>query len=453
MESALAAAGRPRAEREAIAGALAGCAPARASSALEGEPGIGKSRLLAYLADGRRERLHRAGGAGDGVRGRPAVRAVARGAGSPLAALGERRCRARPRRRGGARGDLPRWAAEPAAADRHRVHRALRDLLERLAAARPLVVCLDDVHWADPASIDALAALVRRPPARAGAARAGRPRGPAAGAAGAALAPRGRRLRGCARRRSARPRRPSWSATRATGDLRRGRRQPVLPRAARARARRRAAAHGAAARSPPAVAAALAAELGGCSSAAHGGCSTRPRSPATRSSSARGRGRRARRGPRCARWTSCCTCALVRPAGAPRRFAFRHPIVRHAVYEAAPGGWRLGAHARAARRAASAAAPAPVERAHHVEQRPRRATRRRSSCCRRAAARAAALRAGHRGALPRRGAAAVARGAGPRAPRMQARLADAQAAAGDAAAARETLLAALGRPRATSGSR
>ena len=49
--------------------------------------------------------------------------------------------------------------------DRHRTHRALRDLLERLAATRPLVLCLDDVHWADPASLDALAALVRRPPA------------------------------------------------------------------------------------------------------------------------------------------------------------------------------------------------------------------------------------------------------------------------------------------------
>src|SRR5919107_313325 len=52
-----------------------------------------------------------------------------------------------------------------AGAERHRVHRALRDLLERLAAARPLVICLDDVHWADPASLDALAALVLRPPA------------------------------------------------------------------------------------------------------------------------------------------------------------------------------------------------------------------------------------------------------------------------------------------------
>ena len=58
--------------------------------------------------------------------------------------------------------------------------------------------------------------------------------------------------------------------------------------------------------------------------------------------------------------------ALVRPAGVPRRFAFRHPVVRHAVYVTTPHGWRLGAHARAAgeleRRGAG-----PVQRAHHVE--------------------------------------------------------------------------------------
>ncbi len=57
--------------------------------------------------------------------------------------------------------------AGAAVADRHRAHSVLRDLLERLAAARPVVLCLDDVHWADPASLDALAALVSRPPAAA----------------------------------------------------------------------------------------------------------------------------------------------------------------------------------------------------------------------------------------------------------------------------------------------
>jgi DNA-binding NarL/FixJ family response regulator len=39
---------------------------------------------------------------------------------------------------------------------------------------------------------------------------------------------------------------------------------------------------------------------------------------------------------------------LLRPTAVPRSFRFRHPIVRRVVYDAAPGGWRIGAHARAA---------------------------------------------------------------------------------------------------------
>ncbi len=59
---------------------------------------------------------------------------------------------------------------------------------------------------------------------------------------------------------------------------------------------------------------------------------------------------------------------LVRVTASPRSFCFRHPIVRRAVYEAAGAGWRLQAHGRIAtvleRRGAAAAARAPhVERA------------------------------------------------------------------------------------------
>jgi DNA-binding CsgD family transcriptional regulator len=57
---------------------------------------------------------------------------------------------------------------------------------------------------------------------------------------------------------------------------------------------------------------------------------------------------------------------LVRPTDAPRRFRFRHPIVRQAIYTAAPAGWRLGAHARAAEALAARHTPA-LTRAHHVE--------------------------------------------------------------------------------------
>ena len=57
---------------------------------------------------------------------------------------------------------------------------------------------------------------------------------------------------------------------------------------------------------------------------------------------------------------------LIRSTEVPRRFRFRHPLVRRAVYESTPGGWLLGAHARAAQSLAARSAPAAT-RAHHVE--------------------------------------------------------------------------------------
>jgi predicted ATPase len=56
---------------------------------------------------------------------------------------------------------------------------------------------------------------------------------------------------------------------------------------------------------------------------------------------------------------------LLRPHPRTREFAFRHPLVRRAIYDAAAPGWRLGAHERAA--AALAARGAPIAmRAYHV---------------------------------------------------------------------------------------
>ena len=57
------------------------------------------------------------------------------------------------------RGDGSRTAV---ADERYRAHRAVRRLLELLAVAQPLVVVLDDLHWGDEASIELLAALLRR---------------------------------------------------------------------------------------------------------------------------------------------------------------------------------------------------------------------------------------------------------------------------------------------------
>ena len=58
---------------------------------------------------------------------------------------------------------------------------------------------------------------------------------------------------------------------------------------------------------------------------------------------------------------------LVARRGAPRRYRFRHPIVRRAVYESAGAGWRLDAHARAAAALERAGGPLPA-RAHHLER-------------------------------------------------------------------------------------
>jgi DNA-binding CsgD family transcriptional regulator len=58
---------------------------------------------------------------------------------------------------------------------------------------------------------------------------------------------------------------------------------------------------------------------------------------------------------------------FVRATDMPRRFRFRHPIVRRAVYETAPEGWRIAAHERSAAALADRGAPA-VARAHHVER-------------------------------------------------------------------------------------
>src|SRR6188472_1218721 len=56
-------------------------------------------------------------------------------------------------------------SGEPPRDERYLTHVAVRALLELLAAGQPLVLILDDLHWADPGSIDQLAGLLRRPPA------------------------------------------------------------------------------------------------------------------------------------------------------------------------------------------------------------------------------------------------------------------------------------------------
>ena len=59
--------------------------------------------------------------------------------------------------------------------------------------------------------------------------------------------------------------------------------------------------------------------------------------------------------------------ALLAPGDVPRRYRFRHPLVRRAIYDATAEGWRLGAHARAAQALAEHGG-ALAARAHHLER-------------------------------------------------------------------------------------
>jgi len=133
---------------------------------VEGEPGIGKTRLLGELAERARSR------GGIVVAGRaaeyettlpfaPWVDALDDHADAALA-LGPSDVAELAR-------VLPSLEAAPDGEaglvdERHRLHNSMRKLLGTLAGDGLLVVVLDDLHWADPSSIDLLGALLRRPP-------------------------------------------------------------------------------------------------------------------------------------------------------------------------------------------------------------------------------------------------------------------------------------------------
>ena len=444
--------GRAR-EREMMAGALAG-ARGRPGGVLvvEGEPGIGKSRLLLELA-----RI--AGGEGCVVLDARASEferdlpyalwsdAVDR----HLQELDPRRLRrlgiADPGALAVVSTALEARPAEAAVADRQRTHRALRDLLERLAAARLLVLCLDDVHWADPASLDALAALVRRPPAAAVllalAAREGQL--PAAVARALAAAMVEDRVTRIVLGPLGRAEASELIGEDATAFFSLSGGNPFyLQQLARAHVRGVDGGVFGEGTVPAAVAASLASELGGLRPQARllleaAAVVGDPFEPDLAAEVAQLSEMVALES-----LDQLLTRALVRSVPTPRRFAFRHPLVRHAVYAAAAGGWRLAAHARAADALARRGEDVTAV-AHHLAHSAHAGDEAAIAVLIDAAeaARASAPSIAARFSADALRLLPAGSADRDRRLRMQAALADAQSAAGDPAAARATLADAL----------
>jgi ATP/maltotriose-dependent transcriptional regulator MalT len=263
--------------------------------------------------------------------------------------------------------------------ERYRTYRAVRELLERLTSSTPLALVLDDLHWADSGSAELLGALLRRPPAAA---------------VLVALAVRPRQAPERITAALERAERVGTLARVEVGALTRGEAGELLGEAfdtpaatalfeesggnpfylqqlARSVARERSAGGPDLSPTdldvPPAVAAALAEELALLSDPAHlvlqgGAVAGDPFEPELAAVAAA-----MPEGTALEALDELLKLDLVRETEVPRRFRFRHPLIRRAVYQSTPGGWRLGAHERSAETLASRGAPA-TELAHHVER-------------------------------------------------------------------------------------
>jgi ATP/maltotriose-dependent transcriptional regulator MalT len=358
------------------------CAGSAGVVCVEGAPGIGKSRLLEELAaHAARKGCVVLGGRAAELEDDLPYAVWADALEAHLSGLGERRLRQLGLEDPAALVAFLLAFAEIAVTrepvDRHRVHVALRDLLARLSTVRPLVLVLDDVQWADPASVDAVAALARRLPEygllMALAVREGRLPTPLTMALSAVqrtgqltrvgLVPLGEA--DAAKLVGVRATDPTFQAIyRQSGG------NPFyLQELARAPAA--AATVASSVDIPAGIRTVLTGELAllpagsrrVLEAAAVVGDPFEPDLVAEVAEIPEANVLDA--------LDDLLGGAFVRAGDLPRRFAFRHPIVREAVYAGTPGGWRLAAHGRAAialeQRGASLAA-----RAHHVQYSARR---------------------------------------------------------------------------------
>src|SRR5262245_3340398 len=162
------------AEVEAVAEALDAVAGGeRRLLLVRGEAGIGKTRLLEVVREGAGSRRFvvlegRATELERDVPLAPVVDAFESG----LRELPEPRLRSVGEEHLALlAGVLPGVSDAPAAgwqavtpAERWRLHRALRALLNVFGERAPVALVLDDVHWSDPASLEFLDHVLRRPP-------------------------------------------------------------------------------------------------------------------------------------------------------------------------------------------------------------------------------------------------------------------------------------------------
>jgi ATP/maltotriose-dependent transcriptional regulator MalT len=264
--------------------------------------------------------------------------------------------------------------------ERYRAHHAVRALLEHLGGRQPLVLVLDDLHWADPASVEMLGALLRRPPAAPVLiAAALRPR-PMPERLWAALERAGRAgvltrvdLGALTRAEAREVLGDEVDSSEADALYEESGGNPFyLEQLARSRE------HGAPAvpssevpvagmSVPPAVAASLSGELAilpdmvrlVLQGAAVAGDPFEPELAAAAAGTSEAVALDA--------IDELLLFDLVRTTDVPRRFRFRHPLIRRVIYETTPGGWRIGAHERCAETLGTRGATA-VARAHHVER-------------------------------------------------------------------------------------
>ena len=381
--------GRP-AELDAIDQMLAGLEHGGpAAVALVGEPGIGKTRLLAELAAraDARGQLVLSGSASELERDLPfwvfvdALDEYAEGLDPRRLEQLDESARAELGHVLPALSGLGSGGDTALQDERYRTHRAFRDLLEVLAASKPLVLILDDLHWADSGTVELLGALMRRlPAAPVLLAMAMRPRQtPDRLAAAFERAHRtGRLIRlelGALSLPETRQLLGSGVDGAAAAALHEesGGNPFYVEQLARSLERvpgRAAAASDlalAVGEVPPAVAAALTEELGLLSPAVRlvlegAAVAGDPFEPELMAAAAG-----VSESDAVAALDVLLRSDLVRHTDVPRRFRFRHPLVRRAIYDASPGGWRLGAHQRSAEALAERGAPATAL-VHHVER-------------------------------------------------------------------------------------